>query len=157
MSRVNTPDTCGDGPAQGALVPGLICELHALTDPAAPSTDVLEGLTDCYSVAGTISYILGVHGLPALAAAHARRVAEELDDPAWLAFATRQRANAINGSSRARMYSVVVKGAEELQPHMADPRVREMYGALHLQASMAATVQCRTDEAIRQGPAECRR
>jgi transcriptional regulator with XRE-family HTH domain len=138
-----------DYAAQGAMVPGLIRELHALTDdPTAPRVDVLEGLMVCYSVAGTISYVLGVHGLPALASWHARRIAEELDDPAWLAFATRQRAHAINGSNRARMYSVAIKGAEDLQPHMADARAREMYGALHLQASMAATVQGRTDVAL---------
>lgn len=135
--------------AQGAMVPGLIRELHALTgDPQAPRRDVLEALMICYSIAGTIAYVVGERGLPALAATNIRRVAEELDDPAWLALATLKRANAINGRDRARMYSVAMAGARALEPHMADSRVREMYGSLHLTASMAASVRGNTDEAI---------
>lgn len=130
------------------MLPGLLRELHTLyvTDPEHRA-EVLRALMDCYHAAGVLLKNMGVRGLPILAAFHARRVAEELDDPAWLGLAAWLRASTLGSKGRPRMLELSVKGAEALQAHLADPRALQMYGALHLNAALASAALRRSDDA----------
>lgn len=128
-----------DYAAQGAMLPGLIRELQSLAaDSTAQREAVLIGLMNAYHNAAMMMNILGVRGLPALAAWHARRVAEELDDPAWIGLATWLRSSTLGGGNRVRMLQLSTDGMTALEPHLGDPRARQMYGALHLNAALAA-------------------
>ena len=102
---------------------------------------------DCYHAAGVLLKNLGVRGLPTLAAFHARRVAEELEDPAWLGLAAWLRASTLGGKGRSRMLEVSERGADALQGHLDDPRALQMYGALHLNAALASAALRRGDDA----------
>ncbi|MGH3797736.1 MAG: helix-turn-helix domain-containing protein [Pseudonocardiaceae bacterium] len=149
LNRLNSqlrPAT--DYAAQGVMLPGLLRELHTLyvTDPKH-RTDVLRALMDCYHAAGVLLKNLGVRGLPTLAAFHARRVAEELDDPAWLGLAAWLRASTLGGKGRPRMLELSVQGADVLQGRLDDPRAQQMYGALHLNAALASAAMRRGDDA----------
>jgi transcriptional regulator with XRE-family HTH domain len=149
MDRLNSelrPRT--DYAAQGLVLPGLLRELHTLyvTDPQR-RPDVLRALMDCYHAAGILLKNLGVRGLPALAAYHARRVAEELEDPAWLGLAAWLRASTIGGAGRARMLELSMQGTENLQGHLDDPQAQQMYGALHLNAALASAAMQRAGDA----------
>lgn len=149
MDRLNTelrPAT--DYAAQGLVLPGLLRELHTLyvTDPEH-RPDVLHALIDCYHAAGIMLKNLGVRGLPALAAFHARRVAEELDDPAWLGLAAWLRASTIGSAGRTRMLDLSVQGADALAGHLDDSRCQQMYGALHLNAALASAAMRRPADA----------
>lgn len=138
LNHVHRPRA--DYAAQGRMLPGLIYELQALAESpsTADRTDVLVGLMDAYHSAVVITRNLGVRGLPALAAWHAHRVAEELDDPAWLGLAAWLRSSS-PGGGRARSLAVAEAGMVALEPHLADVRCRQMYGALHLNAALACT------------------
>lgn len=147
LRRLNTelrPTT--DYAAQGAVLPGLIAELHALVDVAGvPRREVLVGLAQCYHAAQVVTRNLGIRGLPALAAWHARRVAEELDDPAWLGLAAWLRSSAMGGSDRARARALAVAAADQLQRGgLGDDPSRHMYGSLHLQAALSAAAETDT-------------
>jgi transcriptional regulator with XRE-family HTH domain len=74
-----------DYTAQGAVLPGLLAELHTLyvTDPDHRA-EILQALMDCYHATEFLLKNQGVFGLPSLAVFRAQRIAEELDDPAWL-------------------------------------------------------------------------
>ncbi|MGH3939488.1 MAG: helix-turn-helix domain-containing protein, partial [Pseudonocardiaceae bacterium] len=74
--------------------------------------------------------------------------AEELADPAWLGLAAWLRALALGGKGRSRMLELSVQGADALQGHLDDPRVQQMYGALHLSAVLASAALCRADDAV---------
>ena len=149
LDRLNTqlrPRT--DYAAQGVLLPGLLRELHALyvTDPEHRA-EILHALMDCYHAAGVLLKNLGVRGLPTLAAFHARRVAEELDDPAWLGLAAWLRASTLGSKGRPRMLELSMQGTHALENHLDDPRAQQMYGALHLNAALASAAMRRGDDA----------
>ncbi|MGH3793318.1 MAG: hypothetical protein ACRDSP_00360 [Pseudonocardiaceae bacterium] len=116
---VPTDATARPGPAVAADLNRLNSQLRPatnalyITDPEH-HTDVLRGLMDCYHAAGVLLKNLGVRGLPTLAASHARRVAEELDDPAWFGLAAWLRASTIGGKGRPRMSELSVQGADAL-------------------------------------------
>ncbi len=138
-----------DYAAQGLVLPGLLRELHTLyvTDPEH-RTDVLRALMDCYRTAGTMLKNLGVRGLPALAVRHARLVAEELEDPAWLGLTTWLRASIVGSAGRrARMLDLSMQGADALAGHLDDPRCQQMHGMLHLNAALASASMRRRDDA----------
>lgn len=137
-----------DYAGQGTVLPGLITELQALVnDPTAPREQVLIGLVQCYHAAVAVARNLGIRGLPALASWHARRAAEELNDPAWIGLAEWLRASSIGGGSRDRASVVALQAAADLEPHLGDQRAREIYGSLHLQASLSAAATTRPDAA----------
>lgn len=149
MERLNNQlRPMGDYAAQGVMLPGLLHELHALygTDPKY-RTDTLQALMDCYHAAGILLKNLGVQGLPTLAAFHAQRVAEELEDPAWLGLAAWLRAYTLGGKTRPRMLELSVQAADTLRSHLDDPRAQQVYGALHLNAALAAAAMRRADDA----------
>ncbi|MGH3914616.1 MAG: helix-turn-helix domain-containing protein [Pseudonocardiaceae bacterium] len=136
-----------DYAAQGAMLPGLLRELHTLyiTDPEHRA-DILRALMDCYQATCFMVKNLGVRGLPALAAFRAQQVAEELADPAWLGLAAWLRALALGGKGRPRMLELSVQSADALQGHLDDRRAQQMYGALHLSAALASAALCRADD-----------
>ena len=138
-----------DYAAQGMLLPGLLAELHALyaTDPKH-RREVLVGLMNCYHTAAMLTKNLGVRGLPALASWHARRIAEELDDAAWLGVSTWMRALTLGGPSRGRMLELSTEGARELEPRIGKgDRELEVYGMLRLNAALASAAMRRPDDA----------
>ena len=136
LNSVLRPST--DYAGQGAVLPRLIAELQALVSaPGVPRRDVLIGLMQCYHSAVVVTRNLGVRGVPALAALHARRVAEELAEPSWLALAAWLRVSAIGGGDRARARSIAERGIADLHPHLGSPGAEQMAGALHLQAALA--------------------
>lgn len=150
MNRLNgqlRPAT--DYAAQGAVLPGLLAELHTLyaSDPAN-RVNVLRALMDCYHASGVLLKNMGVRGLPTLAAFHARRVAEELGDPAWLGLAAWLRASTLGGKGRARMLELSERASDDLQGHLGDPRALQMYGALHLNAALASAAMGRNNAAV---------
>lgn len=136
LNTVLRPST--DYAGQGAVLPRLIAELQALVSASGvPRRDVLVGLMQCYHSAVVVTRNLGVRGVPALAALHARRVAEELAEPSWLALAAWLRVSAIGGGDRARARAVAERGIADLHPHLGSPGAEQMAGALHLQAALA--------------------
>lgn len=149
LDRLNTqlrPAT--DYAAQGAVLPGLLAELHTLyvTEPGHRA-EILRALMDCYHATGVLLKNQGVYGLPSLAAFRARQVAEELDDSAWLGLAAWLKASTLGGKRRPRMLVVSLQAADELATHLDDPRAAQMYGALHLNAALASAALCRADDA----------
>jgi hypothetical protein len=150
LDRLNTVlRPAADYAAQGVLLPRLMTELHTLyvTDPEH-RVDVCQALMDCYQMAGVLLKNLGVRGLPSLAAFRAQQVAEELDDPAWLGLAAWLRAFTVDGNSRPRMLAISLRGANELECHLDDPRAAQMYGALHLHAALASAAMRRGATAL---------
>ncbi|MGH3717617.1 MAG: helix-turn-helix domain-containing protein [Pseudonocardiaceae bacterium] len=149
MNRLNTQlRPTADYAAEGLVLPGLLDELHTLyvTDPDHRA-DVLAALMDCYVATGFMLKNLGVRGLPALAALRAQRVAQELDDPAWLGLAAWQRALALGGAGRPRMLELSMRSADALEDHLDDPRAQQVYGMLHLNAALASAAMCRAGDA----------
>lgn len=134
---------------QGALLPGLIADLHTLyvTD-GQHRIEVLAGLIDAYHAAAVLTKNLGVRGLPSLAAYHAVDAASALEDPAYLGLANWIRSSTLGGSGRSRMLDLSVGGANELDPYLDDPRARQMTGALHLNAALASAALRRESEAF---------
>lgn len=124
---------------QMALLPRLVAELNAHLHTDAPRREVLEALMHVYQAAAMGTKYLGARGLPAVAALHARHVAERLDDPAWCGLAVWMRALTLGSGSRDRMRELSTAAADGLGPHLGGRRdVRELYGALHLNAGLAA-------------------
>jgi transcriptional regulator with XRE-family HTH domain len=149
MNQLNTQlRPTADYAAEGLMLPGLLSELHTLyvTDPDHRA-DVLAALMDCCQATGFMLKNLGVRGLPALAAFRAQRVAQELDDPAWLGLAAWQRALALGGAGRPRMLQLSTRSADALEGHLDDPRAQQVYGMLHLNAALASAAMCRTSDA----------
>ncbi|MGZ3140414.1 helix-turn-helix domain-containing protein [Lentzea chajnantorensis] len=135
LNRVLRPKT--DYAAQGAVVPGLMRELYALFADE-PSREVLQAQLEVMHTAAVLCKNLGVRGLPTLAAHHARKVAEELGDPAWLALAAWLRGHAAGSAGRSRQYKLSVDAADQLTGHLDDPNAQQMFGMLHLNAALAA-------------------
>jgi transcriptional regulator with XRE-family HTH domain len=149
LDRLNTQlRPAADYAAEGAVLPGLIAELHTLyvTDPDH-RTEILCALMDCYVATGFLLKHQGVYGLPSLAAFRARHVAEELDDPAWLGLAAFLKASTLGGKARPRMLVLSMQAANELAPHLDDSRAAQMYGMLHLNVALASAALCRADDA----------
>jgi len=134
--------------AQAFMVPRLIGDLHASYqgDPDNRRS-ALEGLMHTYHTAVVLAKNQGVQGLPQLAAFHARRVAEELDEPQWLGLAAWLRGNATGGSGRSRQYALSTAAAADLEPFMNAPEVVQIYGMLHLNAAMASAAQSNAEQA----------
>jgi transcriptional regulator with XRE-family HTH domain len=123
--------------AQGAVLPGLICDLlaAALNDPEHRS-DALVGLIGAYKAAAYLAHDLSFAGLPALAVDRMRQVAEELSDPVWTSYAAYQRAQLLSGANRRRQYEMAVAAAD------AAPATRpEVQGMANLTAAMASAAQ----------------
>lgn len=134
----NTLRPNADYAAEGAVLPGLLHDLHHMyvTDPKH-RVEILQAMLSCYQAAAAMLKNLGVRGLPTLAAFHARQVAEELNDPAWLGLAAWVGASTLGGESRRRIVALSERGAEQLEPHLDDRRALQVYGMFHLNASLS--------------------
>lgn len=135
LNTVLRPKT--DYAAQGAVLPQLMRELYALY-ATTPSREVLQAQLEVMHTAAVLCKNLGARGLPTLAAHHAREVAEELEDPAWLALAAWLRGHAAGSAGRSRQYTLSVNAADALTGHLGDPRAQQMFGMLNLNAALAA-------------------
>jgi transcriptional regulator with XRE-family HTH domain len=135
-----------DYAGQGDKLPDLIYDLHAhLTGPNR--RDALVGLVYSYYAAGVTCKNLGASDLMLVAAGHIRRLTELLAAPEWSAMGAWMLTLAIGGTARDRAYRVAARAAEDLSDDMDRPETVEMYGSLHLAASLAATNLGRTDDA----------
>jgi transcriptional regulator with XRE-family HTH domain len=127
---------------QAVMLPTLIEALYTVhaTDPAH-RREALIGLMLTLQHTAALLKNLGAHGMPHLAAMHMRYVADELDDPAWIG-AAEWRVGQSSGGDRSRMLAVSLRAAEQLQAD-ADPRARQAYGMLHLNAALATAAMRR--------------
>lgn len=117
-----------DYPAAMAPLPGL---LRAATGPQL--VDLLR----------FTMFLLKSHGHPDLARDAARlslAEARNLDDPAWLGVAAFAWANSLPAEVASLAAQAASQAAAELQPHTADPQVRQVYGMLHLTAGLRAAI-----------------
>jgi transcriptional regulator with XRE-family HTH domain len=132
--------------AQARVAPRLIENLFAVhaTDEAH-RPDALVGLMLVLQHTAALLKNLGAHGMPHLAAMHMRYVADELGDPAWWGVAE-WRVGQSSGGDRERMLATSVRAAEQLAGE-TDPRARQAYGMLHLNAAMAAAALRKPDDA----------
>ncbi|SDC45395.1 helix-turn-helix domain-containing protein [Actinokineospora iranica] len=130
-----------DYSAQAELLPDLIAQLLSAVG-TEHRTDALVGLLSAYKAAAYLAHDLGVAGLPMLAVERMRQVAEQLDDPVWLAYAAYQRAQLLTGANRTRQHQLAVAVAEA-------PGARvETKGLAHLTAALACAARSQPDEAL---------
>lgn len=122
------------------MLPRHLRELTALlaSDPQH-RREILEELAVSLRTA-VGSTMVGAPGLPTLAALQLNNVAQELDDPAWVGLSSFMRAQALSQSSRERTRELSLAAADQLQGHLADDRVRQVYGMLHLNAALGSSV-----------------
>lgn len=95
-------------------------------------------------------FMLKNHGEPDLARDAARlslAEARKLDDPAWLGVATFAWANSLPAEVAYLGAQAAAEAADELQPHTADPRVRQVYGILQLTAGLREAIAMRPQAA----------
>lgn len=114
--------------------------------------------TDLVDLARITMFLLKRHGYPDLARDAARlgvAEARRMEDPASVGVAEFTRANALPVETSALAARVASSAADELQPHVAEPRVRQAYGVLHLTAALreataqqASTARARMQEAV---------
>lgn len=135
-----------DIPAQMALYPTLIRELNSVY-AAAPGTEVLETLALVLFATANDTRSLGARGTPGLAAMHLQRVAEELDDPKWLGLVRYCRAQILGSGSRRRSHDLSMRAVDDLDPHLGEEPVRQLYGMLHLNSAMASATLGEPDRA----------
>lgn len=128
---------------QAELLPGLIADLNGSVHGDRRS-DALTALCGVYQRAAITTKTLGVRGLPAFAALRVRQAADQLDDPAWHGFAAMVTAST---SGRARAIVLADRGIDMLAGGLADPRCREMVGALHLGAALSEAALGHPDRA----------
>jgi transcriptional regulator with XRE-family HTH domain len=138
LNNVMRPNA--DDVGQVRVLPGLIRDLNgaiALDTGTETRERLLLALLDTYRAAAMVTKSLRVRGLPAIAAMHVRRVAEELDQPSSLGMADYMRVMTI-GSSRTRKRELAVAAADRLSPSLGTDGALEVYGALHLTAALSA-------------------
>jgi hypothetical protein len=136
-----------DFAAQGAILPGLLAELHA-TYVQSPERrrDVLAGLVYAYRSAAGVCKFLGARALPPLAALRAQICAEELGTPEWIGFGAFIRGFA-GSLSQPHQYTLAVRSAEQVQEHLNGPVAVQVAGALHLNAALVCAAQGQSDRA----------
>lgn len=90
---------------------------------------------------------LGYADLAREAARLAVAEARELGDPAWIGIAEFTRVLAMPPEMPGAPIRLAQRVADEIQPRIGEPRVREAYGMLHLHAALRAAVDRRGDMA----------
>lgn len=144
-------------------------EVGELTDPRYDVRTVMEagGAYDFATVAPMLPNLLGgLHGGDLVQVAHvgvytlkhlgyadlardAARLAvteaRELGDPAWIGIAEFIRVLAMPPEMPGAPTRLAQRVADEIQPHIGDPLVRQAYGMLHLHAALRAAVDRRAD------------
>jgi transcriptional regulator with XRE-family HTH domain len=122
----------------------------ATVAPQLPN--MLGGLrgADLVQVAHVGVYTLKHLGYPDLARDAARLAvaeARELGNPAWIGIAEFSRVLAMPPEMPGAPARLAQRVADEIQPHIGDPEVRQAYGMLHLHAALRAAVDHRGDQA----------
>lgn len=146
-------------------------EVGELTEPHYDVRTVMEagGAYDFATVAPMLPNLLGgLHGGDLVQVAHvgvytlkhlgyadlardAARLAvseaRELGDPAWIGIGEFVRILAMPPEMPGAPTRLAERVADEIQPHIGDPLVRQAYGMLHLHAALRAAVDRRPDVA----------
>lgn len=122
----------------------------ATVAPQLPS--MLGGLrgADLVQVAHVATYTLKHLGYPDLARDAARLAVQEaraLGRPEWIGIAEFIRILAMPPEMPGAPAQLAARVADEIQPHIGDPQVRQAYGMLHLHAALRAAVDRRGDVA----------
>lgn len=126
----------------GAAIPGLLAELHAAyVHDHTHRREALVGLIYAYRSAAGFTKMMGVRGLPMVAARLAQQCADELAEPAWIGFGTFMRGYAAGALDRPHQYAMVVRTTEQLSAHFDNPDVVQAAGALHLNAALVCAAQ----------------
>lgn len=134
-----------DYAAHGAILPGLIADLHAtyVHDPQR-RREALAALILTYRSAAWVCKNLGVRGLPALAVRFVTQCADELDSPEWVGYAAYVKGIMGGQQSRTHQYAHSVRAAERLQSS-TDPDAVQVAGTLHLIAALSCAASSDAD------------
>lgn len=122
----------------------IISELQiiAATQPASRE-QALRLLVEASWVAYAVAKAVGHVDLALVAASRGYEAAEQLEDPSLMAFITWYRTTALQRvGARRRVTSILERAIDDLEPAadptVADPIMAELYGMLHLTASLHA-------------------
>lgn len=130
----------------GAVIPGLLAELHAAyTHDPTHRREILVGLVYAYRSAAGFTKMMGVRGLPMVAARLAQQCADELNEPAWVGFGAFLRGYAGGALDRPHQYTLAVRTVDRLSPHFDNPDTVQAAGALHLNAALVCAAQGNAD------------
>ena len=146
VARLNRSRQACDFAAVGEALPALITDLHAHL-PGAGRHAAAAGLVACYEAARAAAKHLGATDLGVVAARSVRDAANVLGGPEWEGLAAWSRAQAIGSSARGRALDVVTAAVDDIEPHIDEPHVGEIYGMLHLIAAHSANTLGDTDTA----------
>jgi transcriptional regulator with XRE-family HTH domain len=121
------------------LLPDILDELYELYARGESRDDVAELLV-MGALRSTVARTFGHHALASIVADRTRAIAEEMNNPLWVAFSDYGRAQNLSalGAFR-RAHAVSMRAANELESRgMSGPEM-EVYGMLHLHAALALT------------------
>ncbi|MGC4880207.1 helix-turn-helix domain-containing protein [Micromonospora sp. DT43] len=138
IARAEQLRTSCNYPAMARMLPSLLLEA------AAAGGTVLVQVA--YQAA-TCLRNLGYRHLALNAARLAGAVAEDTEDPAWIAAARFAYAQSLPIESASVAARAADRSVTQLQADAADERVRQMLGQLHLSAALTSTVSGRLDVA----------
>ncbi|BBG01746.1 MULTISPECIES: hypothetical protein [Pseudonocardia] len=128
------------------LLPSLVPDLHAHL-PGPHRAPALSGLVDAYTAARVAAKALAGPDLAQVASRHISDAAAALSGPEWEGLAAWSRVQAIAQASRSRAYAVATRTATEIGGCLDQGPVAQVYGSLHLTASLAAMALGRPDTA----------
>lgn len=149
LKRVNTLRQACDFAGLSQVLPGLVRDLHAHVHQSSDEArrEAHLGLVDCFEAARAASKHLGAPDLSQVAARHLRDVTDALSGAEWTGLAAWARAQAIGSTARSRALVLTQRAADDLAGELDRPEVAQVYGSLHLVATLAAATLGRFDEA----------
>jgi hypothetical protein len=122
------------------LLPGILDELHEAFASRDRRQEVAEILIAALNDARVIARAIGYHALALVAVERERDAADATEDPVWIAFADLGRAfNLLSLGGFRRANEISLNAAEEIDRRGPSGAALEMYGMLHLAASLAQT------------------
>ncbi|SCF18927.1 helix-turn-helix domain-containing protein [Micromonospora chokoriensis] len=138
IARAEQLRTSCNYPAMARLLPALLLEAAAVGGTA---------LVQVAYQAATCLRNLGYRHLALNAARLSGAVAEQADDPAWIAASRFAYAQSLPIESAPVAARAADRSLAELQVDASDERVRQMLGQLHLSAALTSSVSGRLDVA----------
>ncbi|MEU7589869.1 helix-turn-helix domain-containing protein [Micromonospora sp. NPDC049230] len=138
IARAEQLRTSCNYPAMARLLPNLLLEAAAVGGTV---------LVQVAYQAATCLRNLGYRHLALNAARLAGAVAEDTEDPAWIAASRFAYAQSLPIESASVAARAADRSLTELQADATDERVRQMLGQLHLSAALTSTVSGRLDVA----------
>jgi transcriptional regulator with XRE-family HTH domain len=148
--------TAGEvGPANGVTVAEAVAAVTAADYAGAASmlpsllrsTSGVDLVQASYAAMSLLAHI-GYADLGREAAGLALATAEDLDDPTWLAVGRWVRARALPPETATLAVELARQAAVDVQPHLADPQARQVYGMLHLIAALRCAIVGRVGDAM---------